>query len=114
MKIRVETIVGCGLDTEIEFSDTPMDILTGLYNKEPEEAKMYFSGICALEQFLSGVVDELGSKFLLFKDWGDHREAIATKWHEPLSNQPEIMKELLEAEKKGDVPVFITNIRSFV
>ena len=111
MKVRIETLNGNGMNTEIEISDTPIMIITKLYQEDPENAKMFFENQTAIDQLLAGNMEEARSTFGLISKGG---ECITAAWREPICNQPELKEALSQIEANGEVPTFTVSVAQIV
>ena len=111
MKALIETVTGSVMNRDIEIGDSPMAIIRKFYEEDPTTAMQIFANQRAIDQLMSGNVDETKSNFELLTLDGD---SIRADWKTPICNQAEIKEELAHIEAEGQIPTFIVTVSSIV
>ena len=110
-KCVLENIDGDRVNVEINVGDTPIAIMTDLFNQDPMSSKIFFENDKAIEQLKQGQIEEEKCTFSLT---GHDGSFIPCKWKTPLCEQAPVKEELAIIDGYGDIPVFTVGISSFV
>ena len=111
MKAILETVSSVKINRDIDTADSPMGIIRKFYEDDPTTASQIFSNQTAIDQLMSGQVDETKSTFELISY---DQSNIQADWKAPLCNQPAIKEELALLESEGQVPSFVVCVSSIV
>ena len=111
MKAILETVNGVHINRDLDLADSPMTALRKFYEEDPASASQIFSNQRAIDQLLSGSIDEAKSTFDLISEEGD---SIRADWKTPLCNQPPIKEALSQLESSSQTPTFVVSVTSIV
>ena len=111
MKAILETVSSVKINRDIDTADSPMSIIRKFYEEDPTAASQIFSNQTAIDQLMSGQVNETKSTFELISY---DQSNIQADWKAPLCNQPAIKEELAHLESEGQVPSFVVCVSSIV
>ena len=111
MKAILETVNSVKINRDIDTADSPMGIVRKFYEDDPNAASQIFSNQTAIDQLMSGQIDETKSTFELISI---DQNNIQADWKAPLCNQPTIKEELANIEAEGQIPSFVVCVSSIV
>ena len=98
MKAILETVSSVKINRDIDTADSPMGIIRKFYEDDPTAASQIFSNQTAVDQLMSGQVDETKSTFELISY---DQSNIQADWKAPLCNQPAIKEDSLNPKDKS-------------
>lgn len=111
MKAVLETVTGIKINRDIDTEDSPMVIIQKFYQEDATAATQLFANQTAINQLMSGKIDEVKSAFELVGIDGNN---IHADWKTPLCEQPAVKEELAAIESEGQIPTFVVAVSSIV